>query len=703
MNIQDSITKIPYIGPTQANILSRLGIKSIEDLLNYAPRDLLDLQNVIPIAQAHLRAEKQVICAEIIKTDLFRTPRKRMWVVSAKIKDDSGEIEAVWFNQPYLQRSLRVGQKYTFYGEIEYNFSSHTKALSNPQIFPELGLIPLYPLTSGITSRQINKFVKLAISNGYNLKEFLPKEILQKNNLMPLHDVARALHSPLSVENFNSARHRLNFNHLLEFIIANLLAKRSQEKQKAYRIAADKKQIQEFVSSLPFQMTDDQNRSLAEILADLEKPHPMNRLLQGDVGSGKTIVALIASIAVLAAGYKVIWIVPTEILAQQHFETISKFVKFVKSKVYKVGLLTSSSKRLSAVGSQLEADILIGTHALFHNALPKDIALIVVDEQHRFGVKQREALLSCRCEKPATGGRRGNLSPHFLSLSATPIPRSLAHIVFGNLDISTIKQMPKGRKPVKTFLVPENKRAGAYKFIDNLIAKDQQAFVICPLIEASSSVILSAPADRQEVEGSLPLFDEKAERKTVKDEIENLKKTILGKRKIAALHGKMKSADKEQIMTKMSREEIDILVSTSVVEVGVDISNASAIVVEDAERFGLSQLHQFRGRVGRSDIQSYCFLFTKNSENEKTRTRLKAFVRSNDGFKLAELDLKQRGPGTILGLEQSGFKGLNPLWFENTELLTNVSKTAREIVDDLDKLPVLKNKVLSQLETEHLE
>jgi ATP-dependent DNA helicase RecG len=268
------------------------------------------------------------------------------------------------------------------------------------------------------------------------------------------------------------------------------------------------------------------------------------------------------------------------------------------------------------------------------------------------------------------------------------------------LDISTIKQMPKGHKPVKTFLIPENKRAGAYKFIDDLIARGQQTFVICPLIESSPS----AKASEGLSSGKESLFDILPDdKKTVTDEIENLKKTVLGERKIAALHSRIKADEKARTMTKMSRGEIDILVSTSVVEVGVDIKNASVIVVEDAERFGLSQLHQFRGRVGRSDIQSYCFLFTKQFDNEKTRARLKAFVQSNDGFKLAELDLKQRGPGAILGLEQSGFKGLNPLWFENTELLEHVSKTAREIVDDLDKLPILKQKTLKQLKTEHLE
>lgn len=673
-DLNDPVAKIPFVGATQESRLKRLGIKTVYDLLNYAPRDLIDLSDpkTIQFAKENF-SHKWPIQAQVLSCSLIKTPRKGMWLVSAKLTDGEDEIEAIWFNQPYLKKSLKIGQKYVFYGAVEYNFMSKSQALSNPQIFPEPILLPIYPLTEGMTSRQIIRFVKLALERGYKIEEFLPESILKKNNLMPMGQAVKELHLPSSKDDFQKAKHRFNFNNLLQFVLANLVLKKKNEKAKSYQIKIDNKATADFVNSLPYKLTEDQTKATHEILTDMEKSHPMNRLLQGDVGSGKTIVALIASLAAIRAGYRVAWLAPTEILARQHFQTAKKFLEKMG---VSIGLLTGSMK------NAVEADLLIGTHAFFYRKPPEKLALVVVDEQHRFGVEQRSLL-------------KKNIlyQPHFLSLSATPIPRSLAHIIFGNLDISVIREKPHGRLPVKTYLIPEVKRASSYGFIDKLIARGQQTFVICPLITPT------AAGNSEEIS----MFDERAERKTVETEIKNLKKTVLGKRKTAALHGKIKPAEKEEIMAKMVSGKIDVLVSTSVVEVGVDIQNATTMIIEDAEHFGLSQLHQFRGRIGRSNLLSYCFLFSKNLESDKTKKRLKTFVQNSDGFKLAEMDLKSRGPGAILGLEQSGFKNFNPLWFENTELIDNASRAAHELIDKLDKFPVLRHKVLKQLETEHLE
>jgi len=335
------------------------------------------------------------------------------------------------------------------------------------------------------------------------------------------------------------------------------------------------------------------------------------------------------------------------------------------------------------------ADLFIGTHALLNQKI-KDLGLVIVDEQQRFGVEQRADLVDKH-------SKNKNKIPHLLSLSATPIPRTLAHVIFGNLDISTIETKPVGRKKIKTYLVPENKRRDSYEFIDRLVEKGQQIFVICPLIE---DLVRSGTKRRSD-----SLFDDKSfnERKTVLSELKKLRLGPLAHRRIAALHGKMKQEEKEKIMFKMHRGEIDILISTSVVEVGVDIPQATVMLIEDAECFGLSQLHQFRGRVGRNNLQSYCLLFSDALENEKTLARLKAFVQNDDGFKLAQMDLRQRGPGAILGLRQSGFGLLNPIWFENSKILETASVKAKKLLLELDQLSRLKEKVLAELETKHLE
>lgn len=679
--LDDSIEKIPYVGPKAAQAFLRLKIKTVENLLRFMPRDAIDLSDPIEIKKAQkIEGEKTVIYGEVIDLKILKTPRRRIWLTSAKIKDKSGIIRVVWFNQPYLSRFFQ-NKKYAFYGPIEFSNFTKEKTLVSPQIFDEPGIITIYRQSENLTSKQIKRTVDHALKAGYSLEDKLLDQIAKKYGYLSAKEATQKLHFPKTIHEFWAAKQRFIFDELIIFITANLYLKNQNLSKSAYQIETDAKILNEFTKLLPFKLTFDQRKALREVVGDFEQKVPMNRLLQGDVGSGKTVVAFAGAYLAIKSGYQVAYLAPTQILARQHFETAKKI--FNKANI-KIELLTASTAKKTKNNNQfLKTDFIIGTHAILQKdvKIPR-LALVIIDEQHRFGVEQR-ALLGASLTNVS------RLTPHFLSLSATPIPRSLAHIIFGNLDISTIKSKPVGRLPIKTYLVPESKRSNSYRFIDDLIARRQQAFVVCPLIE-----------ERENLSGSL--FDEDG-RKAVEAEIISLQKTVLGKRKIEMLHGKMKGTDKEAKMMKMKDGEADVLVSTSVVEVGVDLPRATVMVIEGAEHFGLSQLHQFRGRVGRNSLPSYCFLFTGSNLNDKARERLKIFVRNDDGFKLSQMDLKGRGPGAILGSKQSGFFGINPLWFENSEILKKASSAAKNLVDNLKTRPDLEQKIKSQFETEHLE
>jgi ATP-dependent DNA helicase RecG len=565
------------------------------------------------------------------------------------------------------------------YGQVDFDFVSKKLCLFSPEIFYGKEIFPIYPLTKGVSSKQISRAVANALKAGFALEDSLPEEIIKKFNLPQINEAIRMLHFPKSRTEFELAKKRLNFTNLLRFVLANLSQRDKNQKSQTNKISWPQKEIDDFISSLPFKLTVDQDKAVEDIAKDLTSSHPMSRLIQGDVGSGKTIVGLIASLAVARGGYRTVWLAPTEILSNQHFETAKRF--FATSD-FAIELVTSQTKRKNK-DINYSADLIIGTHAVLQKDVIIDkLGLVIVDEQHRFGVKQRSLLVKGNSQQP-----------HFLSFSATPIPRTLSHVIFGNLDISVIKSKPPGRIQAKTYAVPPEKRDDTYKFIDSLIQLGQQAFIVCPLIEQSQT--------KGEAIGEL--FDIVDDRKTVDDEVENIAKTILGARRIAKIHGKMKPQEKEEIMMRMNAGEIDVLVATSVIEVGVDIPRASVIIIEDADRFGLSQLHQFRGRVGRNNMQSYCFLFSTKMQEEKTRERLAAFVRHNDGFELSSIDLKQRGPGAILGLTQSGFGKFNPLWFEDTKLLDEVVNLAKDVLPNLSKMSLLSKEVDSQFVTDHLE
>ncbi|OQA52553.1 MAG: ATP-dependent DNA helicase RecG [candidate division WS2 bacterium ADurb.Bin280] len=670
MYIKDPVSKLPSIGQGRSQKYNKLNIFTVEDLLKFRPRTYLDLRNCEKIGEAlgKPKGEKVAIWAKVLKTSVSRTKNKGIFVVHALLEDESSQINAIWFNQRYLKSFLKIGQEYLFYGQVAFDFSSRKKILSTPKILPQKDLYIIYPQTSGLSSRQISSSVKTAMQLGYRLEEHIPEFVLQGLNLLESDEAAKKMHFPNSDHDFNDAIYRFEFESLFEFICQNIISNQKEKKRRAKNISFRQDELKEVVGKIKFQLTDDQNKAIEEILKDMSLESPMNRILQGDVGSGKTIVALIASLFAIKNGYQVVYLAPTEILSDQHFKTAKNFFQDYG---FSVELVTKSTSQ-----ENLHSDFIVGTHALLNRSLNfKKIGLVVIDEQHRFGVNQRAALIE-------------RSDAHLLSLSATPIPRTIAHSLFGNLSISKILTKPVGRKKIKTYVVPESKKNDTYLFVDKLIAQGQQVFVICPLIES------------QYDSDNLFDFDEI---KSIERVMSDLERSCLGLRSIASLNGKMKQKDKEEIMKKFTAGEIDVLVSTSVVEVGIDVPGATVLIVEGADRFGLSQLHQFRGRVGRNNLQSYCFLFAQNLSNENTLNRLKAFVSTDDGFKLAMADLKFRGAGNLFGMEQSGFGGVDPRWLDDQKWLEKVATLAQKSVEKIDKYPLLDKKLKQQILTTHLE
>lgn len=671
MNLRDSIKKLPFVGESRQEKYKRLGIETIEDLLRFQPRNFVDLRNPSKIEDVYRlpRGAKVAIWAKIEKLSFTRTPRRGVFVVKAKVTDETGSIEAIWFNQKYLASFLKESGQYLFYGTLGFDFSNKKISLQSPKILPRADIYITYPQTRGLSSRQISQSIKLALDHGYQLEEYLPAYVLDEFNLVDIRQASNKMHFPQNDDDLNTSRARFDFENIFRFICQNIIQNKQKNKKAAFKIDSDQSELNKIVATLPFQLTKDQSQSIDEILSDFRLSHPMNRLLQGDVGSGKTIVSFIVAYFAIKAGFRVIYLAPTEILANQQFSSAEKLFKkfgFTQS------LITGKSKN-----ENLEADLIVGTHAVLNRDIDlKKVALVVIDEQHRFGVEQRARLID--------EGRA-----HLLSLSATPIPRTVGHLLFGNLSISQIKSKPLGRKKIKTFVVPERKRNDAFLFVDKLIEQGQQAFIICPLIEESG-----------ESADSLFEFDEV---KSIKKQVEDLKETPLGLRKIESLNGKMKSKDKERVMADFRSGKIDILVSTSVVEVGIDVPNATVMMIEGADRFGLAQLHQFRGRVGRNNMQSYCFLFTKILNSEDVSRRLKAFVRTDDGFELSKIDLKLRGFGKMFGLEQSGFGDFNPMWLNDEDRLKKINAFAERTVNEIDKHETFKKKLSDEMAIAHLE
>ncbi|KPJ55655.1 ATP-dependent DNA helicase RecG [Parcubacteria bacterium DG_74_2] len=736
ITLSTSIKEIPRIGPVYVKKLEKMGIKTVQDILYHFPHRYEDFSNLVPISKVKLN---QTCCIQgkILEIKNTRTWKKRMFLTQAIVEDKTGAIRAVWFNQPYLTRTLKPGDNVCLAGKVALDNSG--AYLSNPAYektfvrslapynLTHVGrLVPVYPETEKLSSRWLRYILKpLLLEFRNKIADPLPKEIIKQENLLPLNNALWQIHFPDSMALAKKAQERFTFEELFLIELAVLKERLKLNQKIAASIPMDIKILKRFTKSLPFKLTDDQKKSAWQILKDLEKSMPMNRLLEGDVGSGKTVVAVMAVLNTVKAGCQATIMAPTEILAKQHFKEISSLLHPFKisvalltgkedklaSKKLKNETIEISRKKLLENVKNGKIDILIGTHALispstsrtssfFYKDLEefgfkpkktkkqgvkfKNLGLVIIDEQHRFGIEQRAKLVAheTKVEAPI---------PHLLSMTATPIPRTLALTIYGDLDLSLINELPKGRKKIITKIVAPADRQKAYNFIKKEVKKDKRVFVICPRIEKSET-------QNNKITGW-------SEVKAVKQEYEKLSKEIFPKLKVGMLHGKIKSKEKEKIMRDFKIGKIEILVSTSVIEVGIDIPEATVMLIEGADRFGLAQLHQFRGRVGRSKYQSYCFLFT-DSPSKKTRQRLKALVKCESGFDLSEQDLKIRGPGEIYGVRQWGIPDLAMDALKNLPLVEKTRESVKQLLEqdpELKKFLLLRERLKGFREKIHLE
>ena len=626
------------VGPIYQKRLEKIGIKTFKDLIYHIPARYLDFREKSPISRLSI-GESITIKGKVdsIKNLYTRSGKK---IQLAQVSDKSGSVDVIWFNQPFLIKTIKEGETYSFSGKVDW--FGRKKAMISPLI-NTFGIVPIYPETYGISSKWLRGKIKTAYQLiGGEITEYLP----QTYGFLDLPSAIKEIHFPNDPDRAKKARERLAFDELLALQITNLKRKSAwQKNHPVYNLEINRKEINQFIDNLPFKLTVSQNKVIDEIIEDLQKPYPMNRLLEGDVGSGKTVVAAAAAFIAFLNGCQSVIMAPTQILAQQHFDTLNNLLQPFK---VRISLITSAitEKDLG------RCDIFVGTHSLIHQKINIDkVALVVIDEQHKFGVEQREHLVKKIGKK--------NISPHVLTMTATPIPRTVALTFYGDLDLSTLNETPEGRQKITTWVVPKEKRDNAYKWIDRNIQKiGSQVFIVCPLIEESESETLK-------------------DIRSVTKEYQSLKKIFKG-RKLGLLHGKLKMEEKNKVVDDFRSRKLDILVATPVVEVGIDIPNATIMVIEAADRFGLAQLHQLRGRVGRSDIKSYCLLFYQN-EGEKSKARLSAMEKGISGFELAELDLKLRGPGEIFGLRQSGIPELKIASWTDIDLIKKAKEAAEEI------------------------
>ncbi|HNX11039.1 MAG TPA: ATP-dependent DNA helicase RecG [bacterium] len=673
-------------GPTISSRLKKLGLDSIQDLIfyfpwrydNFGPRQMIDNLKINTVANIHGHVE-------MIQSR--RSFKRRLSVVEALISDESGSIKAIWFNQPFVAKNIKTGDYLSLGGKVtEYHGQAvlsspvYEKTEFNQAPLHTQGLTPIYATTQGLTQKQIRSFLSQSLPLAKTLPDWIPEDIKKDLGLLDIYPALYKIHFPEDENELRQAKQRLGFGELFLRQLKAQLSKKSWDLSQAPPLIFQKDIVQKLLASLPFALTPDQKQAAWEILQDLEKNHPMARLLIGDVGSGKTIVAILAmlnSVSGENVGHQAALMAPTEILAYQHYQSCQKILAGWN---LKIGILTNSFKEINGQGAKaadisLESDIIIGTQALIQKKVAfRNLSLTIVDEQHRFGVRQRQRITQ----------QKEVLAPHFLSLTATPIPRSLALAIYGDLDVSLIRHKPENRQTIITKIVPETQRHLAYRFIGQEIAKGRQAFVICPLID---------PSDKLGV-------------KSVTLEHQKLDKEIFPDISVGLLHGKLKAEEKEKIMRDFQNNQIKILVSTSVVEVGVDIQNATIMAIEGASRFGLSQLHQFRGRVGRDKHQSYCLLFPEEGSSAKTIDRLQAMVKFQDGFTLANEDLKLRGAGEIFGTIQSGFPEIRMASLFDSVLINRAQEAAKDIIaadPELKKYPLLKAELGEYEKGLHLE
>lgn len=670
---------IKGIGPQRAKIFSKAGIETAEDILYYFPRRYEDRTNLNPIAKVK-ENETQTIKAQVLARGERRSFRRRRFsIIEVAVGDETGRISCVWFNQPYLKSYFKVGTNLILYGKIERYGERLQMNSPEFEIIDEEGedslnmgrLVPVYSLLQGITQRAFRKLVKRVFDEYVSvINDFLPYDIRSRNNLLNLAKGILSIHFPQDEREQKEAYKRLSFEEFFLFQLPLALRKLKRKEKAGIAHNTEGKLSEDFISNLPFKLTQAQGRALSEIKIDMSKPFVMQRLLEGDVGSGKTIVATIASIIAVQGGYQAAFMVPTEILAKQHFEKISSQASALSSQQEQIrmALLTSSSdkKEKEKIYQEIKEgkiDLVIGTHALLEeNVRFKNLGLVVIDEQHKFGVGQRALL-------PKKGA-----NPDVLIMTATPIPRTLAITVYGDLDVSVINELPPGRKPVKTLRFTQEKRKEAYRIVKDELEKGRQVYIIYPVIEESYAL---------DIAGAKKMY-------------EQLRRDEFKEFRLGLIHGRLKEKQQDKIMRDFKEKNLDMLISTTVLEVGIDIANATCMVIEHAQRFGLAQLHQLRGRVGRGADESFCVLIS-DAGTPEAEARLRAIVDFNDGFKIAEEDLKIRGPGEFFGRRQHGLTELrigNPL--TQMQLLKKAREEAIRLVTIDPELELRQDALLKQ-------
>jgi ATP-dependent DNA helicase RecG len=737
------LEKVFRMAPPTAKALSKLKIKTVGDLIRHFPQRYYDPSAVRPINEL-APGESVTIFGKLLRPETKKAFRKRIPMAEATVENESGKIKVVWFNQPYIAKMFgeeslvriegRVSQKKS--GELYFSNPKIEKVLKIPEVGSTLfrkpesaqgeedremhTLYPVYPESRGISSNWIFHSVQKIFRSGILdvLIDPIPEEILKKYHLPSLKSSLVWIHSPRNKSDAEAARKRFAFEEIFFIQIDRMRERKMSLNEPAFLVSKNKKEIDEFTSTFPFPLTHAQQRSIDTIIADLDKGHPMSRLLEGDVGSGKTAVAATLAYATVTTpppsrqygNLQVAYMAPTEILAEQHFESfIENFKKNTahpNRREVPIGLITGSGAKKfpSKVNGETwtniskpqllkwvasgEIPILIGTHALIYKKVAfKNLATIIIDEQHRFGVKQRMQLR-----------RKQDIVPHLLSMTATPIPRTLALTLFGDLDLSLLDELPAGRKPVITEIVLPNGRQTVYEKVRKELNAGRQAYILCPRIDEPDSPRWSLGEAGSDKELAV-------QAKSVKEEAKRLSEKVFKEFNIGVLHGKMLPKEKERIMKEFKQKKIDILVATSVIEVGVNVPNATVIIIEGAERFGLAQLHQLRGRVLRSSYQPYCYVFTE-SNGANTQKRMKAFVTAKNGFELAEFDLEQRGAGDLLGVKQWGVSDLAMEALKNIKMVEAARAEAEALIEkdsELKNYPVLREKVIAKTERIHME
>ncbi|MEK7620898.1 MAG: ATP-dependent DNA helicase RecG [Patescibacteria group bacterium] len=651
MKLDTPLANIKGVGAKTAGSLSKADLYTVQDLIEFFPRGYEDYSKTTAIGT--IKPGKVTLRAKVEHLNTRRV-RRGLHITEATLADDSGKVAAVWFNQPYRADQLRK-EKGEWLISGEFGLNGHKYQVTNPSVEKVEGkhvsagrIVPIYRSVAGLKSHVVRKILTELRPAIVMLDEILPPTIVAEQNLISRADALTYLHFPESDDEIEKARKRLGFEELFSLVLAGQLNKAENTKLTGWKVPFDQNHAKQFVSSLPFKLTDAQRGAIWQIAKDFGRVHPMNRLLQGDVGSGKTVVAGMSASLAAQQGFQTAFMAPTEILATQHAETLASLLEPFK---ITVGLLIGATKpaakkRLYERISSGEVQIIVGTHALIQDKVKfHKLGFVVIDEQHRFGVAQRQKLLE-----------KSKHLPHLLSMTATPIPRSLALTVYGELDVSILNEMPCGRQPIKTFIVSPNSREAMYDKVEVEIQAGRQVYVVCPLID-----------DNPE-----------SEKRSVELEHKKLQKTIFKHRQIGLLHGQLSSDEKQDVMNRFSSGKIDILVSTTVIEVGVDVPNSTIMIIENADQFGLAQAHQLRGRVGRGTHQSYCYLVS--SDSLRPTRRLRELERSNDGFYLAEVDLKIRGPGEIYGHAQHGQLNLQVASLGDTKSIARAQRAANDFL-----------------------